>query len=153
MKNNIRLPWKAVRRGAIFCAPACGGRCTYAAYRKACSDAHELCNALIRDFGGAWRSHVWENLGWHYKAISPCKRLQVYGKNHGRDSYSAFLGNRGETGGRWVANGKTPKLALMAVMDAARRELAKIGAMITNLPEPKRTINGRKPLLIGGVRK
>lgn len=60
------LSWKPVRRGATYCAPACGGGCTRDSFEMATSSAKLLANGL----GSAWVPHVWENLGWHFIAKS-----------------------------------------------------------------------------------
>lgn len=62
-----QLSWKAVRRGAIYCAPACGAKCTWEKYQHAKRAGRELAERL----GPGWKAHVWENMGWHWKALGP----------------------------------------------------------------------------------
>lgn len=57
------LSWKPVRRGKLYCAPACGGGCTVAAFDLAMADACACARAL----GNGWVPDVYENLGWHWK--------------------------------------------------------------------------------------
>lgn len=50
--------------GGIYCARWCGCGCTKAAFDQATSEAA----ALAKDLGQGWLPHVFENIGWHYKA-------------------------------------------------------------------------------------
>jgi hypothetical protein len=150
VKNQAGLSWKAVRRGSIFCAPACGGGCTYAAYRKACADAMELCHTLKGCFGGTWRFRVWENLGWWHEAISPCGRVRVSAERWG--SFSAGIGERGGCGSRWHAHAGSPRQAVLKVVWKAEADLAKLGATFADLPKPVRSVGGRKRLMLGGAK-
>lgn len=61
--------WTPVRDGDRYCSPACGGRCRFADYEAATAKAAELAARLTDHFGVEWTPRVWENLGWHYKAI------------------------------------------------------------------------------------
>ena len=125
MRKLKQLSWKAVRRGLIYCAPACGGQCTWADYQKAKKNA----KALAASLGKEWTTHVWENLGWHYMAVSPCQRISV------GPGFTAFLGDRGKPGcGRWAEHGKTAKQAVRNVIAVAKADLHKISAMIFDLP-------------------
>lgn len=56
-----RDKWQAIRRGPIYCAPRCGGGCTWEAYQRAQRDGAWLAKRL----GDGWVVEVWENLGWH----------------------------------------------------------------------------------------
>lgn len=76
--------------------------------------------SLAKTLGRGWTWKVWENLGWHYKAISPCGRIKVTSHN------CAFLGDPGSSGGRWAEHGRTPKSAVRNVIAAAKKDLAKI---------------------------
>lgn len=77
-----RLSWTPVRRGPVYCSPACGGGCTRAAYDA----AREAAADLARDLGPGWAPHVWENLGWHYAA----QRGSVSVRRANGRSYYAF---------------------------------------------------------------
>lgn len=61
MRDNSR---KAVKRGTIRCAPACGMGCTEVEYQQAHKNAKRL---LAKMLTKGWKIRVWENLGWHYK--------------------------------------------------------------------------------------
>lgn len=67
--------WKAVLNGKIYCAPACGGKCTKAEH----DDAQEAAEILVSLLGPGWKPRVWENMGWHYGAEIPAPRKR--GKN------------------------------------------------------------------------
>jgi hypothetical protein len=58
--------WTPVKRGGIYCSPACGMGCTTEMYNKAMKDADALCKRAAKEVGGEWVPDVWENLGWHY---------------------------------------------------------------------------------------
>lgn len=52
--------------GEIYCSPACGCKCTKAAYDNAVNEAYKLAKCL----GDSWQPRVWENAGWHFSATS-----------------------------------------------------------------------------------
>lgn len=56
------LSWKPVRRGRIYCAPACGSKCLWVDYQRARAAATKLQQRI----GDPFRMRVWENMGWHY---------------------------------------------------------------------------------------
>lgn len=58
------LSWSPVKRGTVFCSPACGGDCTHAQY----TEAHHRAAQLVSTLGSGWYPRVWENLGWHWEA-------------------------------------------------------------------------------------
>lgn len=136
-----KLSWKAVRRGDIYCAPACGSNCTFAAYEKALEHGR-LC---AEELGKGWTVRVYENMGWHTSVLSPCKRIKVsINPVHGTPvetligtlcTYMAFLGEPGEvSGGNWAESGDTPAEAVNNVVKKAATELAKLNAYIKALP-------------------
>jgi hypothetical protein len=124
------LSWTPIRRGHIYCASACGGNCTKAAFDKATNESKLLALAL----GKRWTTRVHENLGWHYNVQSPCGRIRVHADDYmGRiTGYTAFLGAKNDAGGRWVAHGRTPKTAVRNVLKTAKRYLDEIKEMIEN---------------------
>src|SRR5579872_5750076 len=90
-KNRMAkaLSWKAVRKGKLYCAPACGRGCTYLEYMTATNIAH----AMVDRLGKGWKIKVFENMGWHTGIVSPCRRIYVsadffYGALGG---YTAYL--------------------------------------------------------------
>ena len=100
------------------CAKWCGRGCTEAEYRKARASGDRLAARL----GPAWRSRVWENLGWHFSAVSGCGRFKVH-PSLKSGHFLAFLGRAGCSGGIWTAYGRTPRGAVVAVLKAAMRDL------------------------------
>lgn len=109
-----------------YCSPACGAGCRKFAHAVATKCAAALCQQL----GAGWTPKVWENLGWHWGAVSACGRWKVHG--HG-GHYSAFLG-RPESGGRWAGGGKTPRAAIKAAWRDARAAIAEVSAFETARP-------------------
>jgi hypothetical protein len=115
--NDMPLSWTPRRRGSVYCAPACGFSCTWAAYQKAKEDAAKLCTYLKKKLGMRWLPRVWENLGWHYEVHDETGKMKVYPSSiDGKvRSYIAFLGHTAHVGGTWAEQGNTPELALAAV--------------------------------------
>lgn len=138
--KKLRLPsWKPRLRGDVYCAPACGGGCTKKEHEQAQKRGRKLAKRLsTKKVGlGKWTVQVWENLGWHFKAVSPCGRVKVtenryQGKVTG---YAAYLNEAGRTGGRWVGDGDTPAEALENVIATALRSRDKIVAMLAGLAD------------------
>lgn len=56
--------WTPVLKGKTFCSPACGCKCSKAAFDAATDGARTLVNQL----GSGWEPRVWENGGWHFEA-------------------------------------------------------------------------------------
>ena len=108
--------WTPVLDGGIFCSPACGGACTLAAHDIAQSRAKALAGRL----GKGWEPKVWENLGWHFRAVDPSGTLKVH-PSSGRQRWTAYLGGS-DAGGRWVESGTTPEAAIRAVRKVAEKD-------------------------------
>lgn len=131
-KRTKPLSWKPVRRGDVYCSPACGMGCSRADYEKAVKESAKLAAAL----GPRFKPRVWENLGWHYSADSGrCwdgfRALASVHKNS-RYSYTAFL----NTATQFLGDGRSPQAALRKAVRAAkahiaalRLDLAKLGAL------------------------
>ncbi len=58
--------WTPIRDGAVYCSPACGGKCTMEDFEWATKEAEKLARLM----GDGWEPHVWENLGWHYRVTN-----------------------------------------------------------------------------------
>jgi hypothetical protein len=97
------LSWKPIRRGQVYCSPACGRGCTRLAFEKATACAKTLARLLP-----GFEPRVWENLGWHWEVC--CGSLTV-GPRVGR-GYSATYDSI-----IWV-DGRTPKAALQRLAAA-----------------------------------
>ena len=131
MSERGSLSWDPISDGPTYCAPACGSRCTRAAYDRA-----EACAGLLaRTLGPGWIPRVWENLGWHYSVRSPCGRLMVHPSSV--DGFTAFLGPVGGIGGRWAEHGDTPQKAIDATVAVAVAEYNEIATMIKGLESGK----------------
>lgn len=113
------LSWTPRRRDHIYCSPACGGRCTFNAYIAAKNAAQKLAARL----GKGWKSHVWENLGWHWKV----QRGQLEVRPSGVDStYYARFGDEW-TFQRWPPRYfKDPKRAVALQLGHATRIVAQL---------------------------
>jgi len=118
----------------LYCSPRCGGGCTWAAYKAAHRDGDQLARRL----GAGWSVVVWENLGWHYQAVSPCGRFKVScdpGNGYRGSTFTAFLGDAdGHSGGRWAQTADSPEEAILAVAREAVADLHKIGAVFLDMP-------------------
>lgn len=81
--------WVPRARGNTYCSPACGGGCTKKAYDAAVKE----CARLVKRLGAGWKPHVYENLGWHYRALSTDGRIVVYYDVYSDKStgYSMFM--------------------------------------------------------------
>src|SRR5690349_6910567 len=90
MKRQLQqrsLSWKPKASGDRYCAPACGRGCTRAEYDTAVSNA----TALVKQMRGtSWCPVVFENMGWHWRAISG--PVQVYPSHDGR--FWVMIGGR-----------------------------------------------------------
>lgn len=100
-------------------------------FEVACEAARKLAAAL----GDGWYGRVWENLGWHHEAISPCRRLSVYPSSSG--GYHAMLHEPGSTGMPTYLGspgfGKTPQAARDMVIRNAKKRVATINRVIEGL--------------------
>jgi hypothetical protein len=105
---NTQAKWNAARRGAA---------------------------RLAKRMGRGWTGELWENLGWHYLVRSPCGRITIYPHIHrGRIyDYGAFLNKRGEIGGIWAENGKTPRAAMEATIASAKKDIKFYQSLVDGL--------------------
>jgi hypothetical protein len=122
------LSWKARRVGPKFCSPACGGGCTWADHQE----AGKLARALARKMGRGWTTRIWENLGWHHEAISPCGCLRIH-SHHDRTEITAILGDAAGSRIRWMEHAGTPRAACAAVVARAARERSEIDDILMGL--------------------
>jgi hypothetical protein len=130
-KIRTKLSWKPIRRGAIYCAPACGGGCTKAAHDQAKQTGRIIAMML----GVGWKVSMNENLGWHWTVVSPCGRIRVSGgyKENFPKRFHAMLCQPGDCAGRYTGEGRTPRAAVKNVIRRAKNHLAEIGAFIEGL--------------------
>jgi len=82
--------WTVVRKGKEYCAPACGGGCTFAQYTVMKKQADKMCAEL----GKGWEPKLTHNLGWHCKVVNGHVTIHYFddrsGNNHA-DEYSAWI--------------------------------------------------------------
>ena len=79
--------WKVVRKGEIYCAPACGGDCTWAQYTAMKNQAKTMCKEL----GDGWKPQLNHNLGWFCAIVKGHTTIHCYHYSTGRRSYSAWI--------------------------------------------------------------
>lgn len=127
--NDFSKP--AVRNGDVYCAPWCGGGCTWKAFQKATRDAQMLCDEL----GDGWVPDVSENLGWHYKAVCGVLEVSPTIWNGKVSSYTCFV----QTNPQFIGDGKTAKRALQ---DAGNQFNAVVDALMSSLSQAKQGLAG-----------
>ena len=117
----------AVRRGAIYCAPFCGGKCTWAEFQLATKRAEALCKKL----GSGWEPRVHENLGWHSGVVyaGGYMSVAIHDCNDGTISYSAFLNTDKSPGGRWYGTASTPEKAIKEARTRFNAELSSLQSL------------------------
>jgi hypothetical protein len=95
-KKKVDDSWTPVPRGKTYCSPACGCGCKKRDYDRAVRDADHLVGRLA---GSGWKALVWENVGWHFGAVSG--PVQVYGDRRGgggRLRYTCMISDRADGG-------------------------------------------------------
>lgn len=100
----MHLSWKPRRNGEMYCAPACGGKCTYVAYLKAESEGRRV--KLMLDNPHGWKVMVHENLGWHVHLQK--RGLSLHWDDHAMRTYSLLWNETPYRGGHF----KHPKEAI-----------------------------------------
>lgn len=125
-KKAEALSWDPVRCGDIYCAPACGGKCTWAAYQE----AHKNAKALVLMLGEGWVSDVWENLGWHWAAKTVDGLMKVHPSTYKGvvSEYTAFFGEG--VGGQWTGRDKDPIVAVENAHAQVRQTKERIERML-----------------------
>jgi hypothetical protein len=125
--KTVELSWEPVRRGEVYCSPACGCGCTWEAYQEILQKAENLAKRM----GKGWTPRVWENMGWYGKVVSPDGFLKLHIRSAvvGRDSYTAFLGED-ESGGRWAESHTVPEQAVKLVRKRGMEELRIIAKLL-----------------------
>lgn len=95
----------------------CGRGCTRAEYEDAVRRADSAAVAL----GPQWQAQVWENLGWHAKAVIPGEiRIEVHANTGSPETFTALLHHD------WIGRGNTPAAALSQALHAARDTALKV---------------------------
>lgn len=114
--------WKPVRKGPIYCAPACGGKCTHAAFEQATRNAGILVRHLIdAGYGNRWVPRVWENLGWHWGAeVRGNMEMRVHPYDKGDPLGRCWVSFIPKGCAQITAEADTPTRALALVGDQVR---------------------------------
>lgn len=118
--DQTDMTWVPVRKGEIYCAPACGRGCTWREYQAAQRSAKRMIKQLrnvptpFEQFDDEWEAYVRENLGW-FSSVSKGS-ISVYDHGH---LYSAFLNVSGPWGGNLVVQARTPKEAVLSLLESA----------------------------------
>lgn len=111
--SKTELSWKPVRRGAIYCAPACGASCTWVDYQRALAAGTKLQQRI----GDPFVLRVWENMGWFYciETGSHDKgcHITIHSPMLGSDTYCVII-NPSPPG--IIVRDKNPKIALRQAM-------------------------------------
>lgn len=108
--------WKPVRRGEIYCSPGCGRNCTYEEFLKASLESEKL----ARRCGPNFEPHVWENLGWHYSAVSKNNSIKIH-PSYGRNQYNGYFGAMNSCGGEFTASGTLNDILKSGLEEAKSR--------------------------------
>ena len=97
--------------------------------------------ALAKSIGPGWTGYVHQNLGWHYRATSACRRVDITGSD---GYYTAFLRPPSDThqsGGTYCAHADTPDEAILICERLALADFKLAQSMIAtpierNRPKP-----------------
>jgi hypothetical protein len=84
-------------------------------------------DALARELGEGWTPRVWENLGWHYSAMSSSDTISVH-QTYSNNRYLALAHTSGGSGGQpgLTGQGDTPRKAVEDTIARIRAEIAKL---------------------------
>lgn len=128
--------WKPKRRGKFYCSQACGGgtHCLWADYQGAKKSAV----ALAKQLGNGWTPRIWENLGWHFEVVSPCRRIRIHAcKNARHTEYVALLSTpvpHARAYGRlFIGVGKTPTAAINQIRKQGRAYIKQLQTMLEGI--------------------
>lgn len=62
MTTFTERDWTPVKRGDVYCSPACGGNCKRSAYDAAVKRTKDAIASMTHP--EAWKSRISENMGW-----------------------------------------------------------------------------------------
>jgi hypothetical protein len=115
----IEKNWTPVKKGLVYCSPACGHNCTKAAFDKATKSAE----ALAKTLGRGWVPSIWENLGWHYAVNKDFTSIHPpYRSKDGGGTYTAYLNAEKQ----FVCSAKTANAAYKGVLKNAHDFITKL---------------------------
>ena len=115
MQTTIRplgdlSPLKNPKDSDRYCGKRCGRGCTHGEYESRIEQAQELAKSLPGD----WSAEIWENLGWHYKAMykrNDENYLAIYSESNGR-----YWGDSRIAGRQFHVYGATPQETLKELL-------------------------------------
>jgi hypothetical protein len=123
--------WTPRRDGAIYCSPACGGRCRWADFEAANARA----GTLARQLGHGWQPRVWENLGWHVQVKKGGATVTVTGEGRYHASVRFSLDGRSHHSLDEVHH--DPREAVAAVIARIERGVATLRRQLLSVsPSP-----------------
>lgn len=129
--------WTAIHDGDLFCSPACGHKCTRAAFDKATAGAA----ALVASLGEGWMPKVWENGGWYFHATKGTATVN-YCEGDGDFQAEICANHSNGKSQQFFGCGSTPR----AAMEDA---LASVQAVISTLTRTALSAS-LEPLAIAG---
>lgn len=104
--------WNPVRKGAIYCAPACGRGCTHVEWQ----DATHKGKVLVDRLGKGWTAVISENLGWHFRAVKNDNQDWAVHESGPRRFWASLM----FAGHQFHADGTTPKGAVTNTLQKAK---------------------------------
>jgi hypothetical protein len=120
------LSWTPIRKGVFYCAPACGGKCTFAAYQRAKRDGAALAQALEyakTEIGGKWTVRLWENKGWFYSVRRGAVEVHHSFGSSSCYGFTAFFHLPDPWGGNLAIHGDTPDSTVRLLMNEVRKQM------------------------------
>ncbi len=98
---------------------------------KTKATAQKATNRLVKRLGHGWKPYVWENLGWHYKAVSLDERFKI--KTCGDGQFFSFLSLEPGPGGDARLtdsyHSKNPLKVVRHQIELLNNEIGKLGAV------------------------
>lgn len=115
MTSRAERNWEPVLNGEYYCSPSCGCSCKLSDYQA----AHAKANALKDELGEGWKTVVWENCGWHFRAEKGVVEIHF-------DTYYKVYRAYFNTVKQQVTTGATPLEALTKASEAVEASIAKM---------------------------
>lgn len=95
-------------------------------YEAALKAAQAICD----DLGQGWHPRVLENLGWHWEAVSPCRRIRI-SKQHEPKMFWVIMSAPGEFGILWDAWTTSARAGIRRVQAMAQAHASEQMAMFS----------------------
>jgi hypothetical protein len=111
--------WNPVRKGAIYCSPACGFGCTWAQHEE----AKERAELLAKRLGPGWKPEVHENMGWHFKASKGKATMHPVGFIRAKAASTYWLSIDGDVK-QFIERGRDPVEMVRRAVSAMRNAAA-----------------------------